>query len=98
MFADMFDAMDERTLPRETFYDGYVVNAIIDAAYASMANKQWHPIDLPLWRDVQRASDSSTIPDYDSDHVLIKEERMPDGSTKLILRHKESGRIVQRSR
>ncbi len=35
MFTDMFDAMDEGRAPMETFYDGYVVNAIIDACYRS---------------------------------------------------------------
>ena len=35
MFTDMFDAIDEGRAPRETFYDGYVVNAIIDACYRS---------------------------------------------------------------
>src|SRR5690606_21223102 len=34
MFADMVDASEDGRAPRETFYDGYVVNAIIDAAYA----------------------------------------------------------------
>ena len=31
MFDDMFNALDQGTEPRETFYDGYVVNAVIDA-------------------------------------------------------------------
>ena len=31
MFTDMFDAMDAGRDPQETFYDGYVVNAIMDA-------------------------------------------------------------------
>ena len=35
MFSDMFAAMDEGRAPQETFYDGYVVNAIMDAAYRS---------------------------------------------------------------
>jgi hypothetical protein len=32
MFIDMFEAYEKGTQPQETFYDGYVVNAIIDAA------------------------------------------------------------------
>ncbi|MBA3482151.1 MAG: Gfo/Idh/MocA family oxidoreductase, partial [Pirellulales bacterium] len=47
MFTDIFDALESGRSPREDFYDGYVVNAIIDAAYASMANKHWQPVDLP---------------------------------------------------
>ncbi len=97
MFTDMFDALDQCKTPRETFYDGYIVNAIIDAAYASMTNKQWQPVDLPIWRGREGAPNVAAIRDYDADHVLVKEERMPDGSTKLILRHKQTGRIVQRT-
>src|SRR5690625_3622883 len=41
MFTDMFDAMDKGTTPIETFYDGYVVNAIMDAAYQSAKSKKW---------------------------------------------------------
>ena len=31
-------------MPRETFRDGYVVNAIIDSCYRSMTSKKWEPI------------------------------------------------------
>jgi predicted dehydrogenase len=34
------------TMPRETFEDGYVVNAILDAAYRSMRKHAWEPISL----------------------------------------------------
>src|SRR5690606_28544167 len=44
MFTDMFDAMDTGRAPQETFYDGYVVNAIIDACYASAASGSWAQI------------------------------------------------------
>jgi len=96
MFSDMFNAVDERRKPREDFYDGYVVNAIIDAAYASMASKQWQTVNLPVWRGAEGVANVAAIRDYDAEHVLIKEERMMDGSTKLILRHKQSGQVVQR--
>lgn len=95
MFTDMFDAMDAGTTPRETLYDGYVVNAIIDAAYASAASRQWQQVDLPLWRGSDSSPHLAAIRDYDADHALIKEERMPDGTTKLILRHKQTGQVVQ---
>ena len=39
MFTDMFNAMEKGGQPRETFYDGYVVNAVLDAAYASAKTK-----------------------------------------------------------
>jgi hypothetical protein len=32
----------------------------------------------------------------DEGHVLIKQERMADGRTKLIPRERDSGRIVER--
>jgi predicted dehydrogenase len=30
--------------PRETFEDGYVVNRVLDAGYASMKSKRWEPV------------------------------------------------------
>lgn len=33
MFVEMFNAIDEDRKPSETFYDGYVVNAVLDACY-----------------------------------------------------------------
>lgn len=97
MFTDMFDSLERAATPRETFYDGYVVNAIIDAAYESMASRQWQPVQLPLWRGEESTADVAPKRDFDADHVLIKEERMPEGFTRLILRHKQSGRIIQRT-
>src|SRR5215212_2624627 len=35
MFTDMFDAMEAGREPAETLYDGYVVNAVMDACYRS---------------------------------------------------------------
>jgi predicted dehydrogenase len=96
MFTDMFGAMDEGRSPRETLYDGYVVNAIIDGAYASAASKRWEPVNLPLWRGAEGVESTSALRDYDADHVLIKQERMMDGTVKVILRNKQSGKVVQR--
>lgn len=50
MFTDMLDAMEQGRQPTETFYDGYVVNAIIDASYRSIQTKRWETIELPIWR------------------------------------------------
>lgn len=50
MFVDMLNALENRRSPCETFYDGYVVNAIMDAAYRSASSKQWEPIALEVWR------------------------------------------------
>ena len=35
--------------PQETFYDGYVVNAIMDACYRSAKKHAWEPVELD-WR------------------------------------------------
>lgn len=95
MFAEMLNAIDNGTVPGETFYDGYVVNAIIDACYRSARTKRWEPIDLAVWRGEEQTGPDAESADYDEAHVLIKREVMPDGRTKLILREKSSGRIVE---
>ena len=50
MFTDMFDSWDQGKAPMESFYDGYVVNAIMDACYTSAKSKKWEPVYLPVWR------------------------------------------------
>ena len=44
MFTDMLNALDAGTQPTETFYDGYVVNAVMDACYASARSGRWEPV------------------------------------------------------
>ena len=97
MFTDMFDAIDRGTAPRESFYDGYVVNAIIDACYAANESKKWEPVKLPVWRGHEDSKGVAAQREFDSNHVLVKEELMPDGSSKLILRNKQTGKISQRA-
>lgn len=46
-FVDCFLAGTE---PRETFVDGYVINAALDACYRSMRSGRWEPVELD--RDV----------------------------------------------
>jgi predicted dehydrogenase len=97
MFTDMFNAIDEKRKPMEDFYDGYVVNAIMDAAYKSVESKKWEPVVLDVWRgQSEEESRSSGFREYDKDHWLIKEEKMPDGRNKLILKEKASGKVLQR--
>jgi predicted dehydrogenase len=97
MFTDMFDAIDNGTVPREDLYDGYVVNAVIDACYASIKTKSWQPVHFKEWRGRDGVANVAHLRDYDAEHVLVKEERMPDGSMKYILRHKQNGKISQRT-
>jgi predicted dehydrogenase len=95
MFRDMFDSLDAGRAPMETFYDGYVVNAIMDAAYRSAANKAWEPVQIDDWRGNAEADEGNGFREYDADHWLIKEERMPDGRFKRILKVKATGQVLQ---
>jgi len=96
MFIDMLNAYDKGTQPMETFYDGYVVNAIMDAAYRSIESKKWEPVVLDVWRGAEGAAEKVSMTEYDALYYLIKQERMPDGKTKLILKDRRSGEIIQR--
>ncbi len=96
MFTEMLDALDNGTVAMETFYDGYVVNAIMDACYRSVDSKRWEPVELEIWRGESGASKGPGLVEFDENHFLIKEERMPDGRNKLILKEKEGGRIVEK--
>ena len=99
MFLDQLNALDQGRQPMETFYDGYVVNAIMDACYLSAQTKRWEPVQLDIWRgQAPQAAEERSFVDYDVDYYLIKEEKMPDGKTKLILRDKNTGEVVQRVR
>jgi predicted dehydrogenase len=98
MFADMLDALDKGATPMETFYDGYVVNAIMDACYHSARSKRWEPIELAVWRGGEQEAAQDTLVDYDETYFLLKEEVMPDGTTKRILKEKTSGKVVEQVR
>jgi predicted dehydrogenase len=96
MFEDMFNALDKGISPMESFYDGYVVNAIMDACYQSAKTKRWEPVVLEVWRGGEGAYEKEAFKVYDDAYYLIKEELLPDGRKKLILKDKTSGEIVQR--
>lgn len=96
MFMDMFNAMENKTQPKETFYDGYVVNSILDAAYRSAKSKQWEPVKLDIWRGRVGVSKDAHLQSYDADHYLVKEEMTHYGAKKLILKNKKSGKIEER--
>ncbi|MGN7819052.1 Gfo/Idh/MocA family oxidoreductase [Chitinophaga varians] len=98
MFTDMFNAIEQNKAPRESFYDGYVVNAVLDAAYRSAASKQWEPVKLEIWRGREGVDKGASLVDYDDKHYLIKEEKTHFGSTKLILKEKQSGKIIEVTR
>ena len=96
MFYDMFDSMDAGREPKETFYDGYIVNAIIDASYRAAESKRWEPVQLDIWRGKKVEEGHVELEDYNDTYFLLKKEVMPDGKTKLILKEKTSGKIVQK--
>src|SRR5918912_1172710 len=74
MFMDMFASMEKGVNPKETFYDGYVVNAILDAAYKSAKSKLWEPVKLDIWRGQKGLTKPSVYTDYDENYYLVKEE------------------------
>jgi predicted dehydrogenase len=96
MFTDMFRALEAGTAPKETFYDGYVVNAVLDASYRSAKTKLWEPVRLELWRGKEGVLKDSHLVEFDDAHYLVKEEMTHYGAKKLILKSKETGRIVER--
>jgi len=98
MFADVLHAIEQQSPPLEDFYDGYIVNAIVDAAYASVSSRQWAPVELPVWRGRVEVPKIGASRDYDADYLLIKEEKLPDGTSRIILRHKQTGEISQRTK
>jgi predicted dehydrogenase len=90
MFTEMLNALDEGRQPTETFYDGYVVNAVMDACYASSESGRWEPIALDPWRGGDTPRITPTRRQHDG-KTVIKEEKMPDGRLKLILKDEATG-------
>jgi predicted dehydrogenase len=95
MFMDMFNSMDKGKAPMETFYDGYIVNTIIDAAYKAAESKKWEAIEVKDWRGGTVNQENAGLKDYDEGHFLIKEEKMADQKLKIILKDKKTGKISQ---
>ena len=96
MFMDMFNALEEGWAPKETFYDGYVVNSVLDAAYRSAKTKLWEPVKLEIWRGKEGVGKDSHLTEYDSEHYFVKEEVTHYGAKKLILKNKGTGKIIER--
>jgi predicted dehydrogenase len=96
MFTDMFDAIDNKTQPAETFYDGYITNAILDAAYLSAKTKNWEAVKIDDWRGVASAKATKELVSYDENYYLVKEEVLPAGEKKFIVKNKITGSIERR--
>jgi predicted dehydrogenase len=95
MFTDMLNAFEQGAQPKETFYDGYVVNAILDAAYRSAKSRLWEPVKLDIWRGKTGVTKDSHLQEYDADHYLVKEEVTHYGAKKVILKNKNTGKISE---
>jgi predicted dehydrogenase len=97
MFSDMFDALDANRQPAETFLDGYIVNAIMDACYRSAKTRRWEPVQLERWNaDAKKAKLGAVRAASRGRFSLIKEERMPDGTVKQLLQDWKTGHVVQK--
>jgi len=96
MFTDMFESIEKGKQPAETFYDGYIVNAIIDAAYKSAKTKQWEKVIIDDWRGSDEVKIKHELPNYDNEHYLIKEEILPSGEKKVLVKNKKTGSIEKR--
>ncbi|MCA1736877.1 MAG: Gfo/Idh/MocA family oxidoreductase [Actinobacteria bacterium] len=94
MFSDMFNAIDEGREPRETLYDGYVVNSIMDACYRSADSKQWEPVRLE-WRHGATPRITKSSEKFEG-QTVIKSETLPDGRRKMILKDDKTGDYVDR--
>jgi len=94
MFTDMFTAMEEGRAPQETLYDGYVVNAVMDAAYRSARSGTWETVDLD-WRGGSTPRIARQPQLYEGD-VVIKREILPDGRVKMILKESATGNYIDR--
>jgi hypothetical protein len=94
MFSDMFNAIDNDGTPRETLYDGYVVNSVMDAAYRSAKSGAWEPVTLD-WRGGETPRIGAK-PEMMGDDTVIKRELLPDGRVKLILKEGLTGDYVDR--
>jgi hypothetical protein len=80
----------------ETFLDGYIVNAIMDASYRSAKTRRWEPVKLERWNaGVKKGKPQPSRPAARGRYSLIKEERMPDGTLKQLLQDWKTGRVVQ---
>jgi hypothetical protein len=68
----------------------------MDACYKSAKTKKWEPVELNEWRGDENVEPLSAFVEYDQNHWLVKEEVLPDGRKKVILKEKDSAKIVER--
>ena len=96
MFTDMFNSIENGKQPAETFYDGYIVNAVIDAAYKSAKSGIWEAVELEEWRGDEATNITVEATSYDNQYYLIKEEILPNGQKKVLLKDKLTGEVIRK--
>jgi predicted dehydrogenase len=96
MFTDMFAAMEGGKAPMESFYDGYVVNAVLDACFKSAESRKWEPIVIDDWRATAPTPRISIQPAMTDGMAIVKEERMHGNKLKQILCDQATGKIIER--
>jgi predicted dehydrogenase len=89
MFTDMFNAMEAGRAPRETFRDGYIVNAVMDACFRSVEAHGWAKVELE-WTGAPTPRIARTSELLDG-QIVVKREVLPDGRAKLILKDPATG-------
>jgi hypothetical protein len=52
-------------------------------------------VEIKSWRGGSAGAAEVALKDYDEAHYLIKEEKMPNGNLKIILKDKKTGQISQ---
>ena len=57
----------------------------------------WEPVKLDIWRGNTGLTKESHLVEYDADHYLVKEEMTHYGAKKIILKNKQSGKIIERT-
>ena len=96
MFTDMFAAMESGKAPMESFYDGYVINAILDACFKSAESRKWESIVIDDWRAAAPTPRISMQPAMVDGLAIVKEERMHGNKLKQILCDQKTGKIIER--
>jgi hypothetical protein len=66
------------------------VNAVMDACYRLAESQRWEPVELDDWRGGGVSRIAPARREWDG-KTLIKQEQMPDGRLKLIVKDEETG-------
>jgi hypothetical protein len=69
------------------------VNAIMDACYRSAESRRWEPVQLEDWRGAAVGRIAPARREWDG-KTLIKQEQMPDGRLKLIVKDESTGEFA----